>query len=346
MRHYSVKKSVFLFLLALVSVMLLGGSNIFLFEKKPSLYATLRHLGYPKVEHEADTMDVDLVRSGYELVHFGRTIHEGEKSAPISRHFVCTSCHNVEREDPDLSDLNPEKRLAYVREKGLPFLQGTTFWGMVNRESWFNDDYEKKYGDLVLPAQKSLKGALQLCSKECSQGRTLEDWELDAMLAYLWTLEIKLADLSLPDSLRKAIEQKPQDDSTAKQLMASIQAFYPQKSPATFVDAYPDYVEAQTVEHPNPENGRMLFEQGCMHCHQENGVALFTLDDSPLTFAKFQRNTDKFNRFSLPQITRYGTSPHVGHKPYMPLFTKERMSTKQLADLMAYMELMASAKAE
>ena len=48
--------------------------------------------------------------------------------------------------------------------------RGTTFYGITNRETWYNDDYYKKYGDLVKPANENLVEAVQLCAMECSQG--------------------------------------------------------------------------------------------------------------------------------------------------------------------------------
>ena len=65
----------------------------------------------------------------------------------ISKYYVCTTCHNLEIEDPDLRVSDPETRLTFAKENDLPFLQGSTFKGIVNRESWYNDDYVKKYGD-------------------------------------------------------------------------------------------------------------------------------------------------------------------------------------------------------
>ncbi|MEM1119867.1 MAG: hypothetical protein AAGJ18_05425, partial [Bacteroidota bacterium] len=69
----------------------------------------------------------------------------GKKTKKQSKHFVCTSCHNVVREDPDLSVTDPQARLVYAKENELPFLQGTTMYGAVNRTSFYNGDYYKKY---------------------------------------------------------------------------------------------------------------------------------------------------------------------------------------------------------
>ena len=37
-------------------------------------------------------------------------------------------------------------------------------YGTVNKVSWYNGDYFKKYGALVKPANQSLKEAIHLCA--------------------------------------------------------------------------------------------------------------------------------------------------------------------------------------
>ena len=90
-----------------------------------------------------------------------------------------------------------------------------TLYGIVDRTSWFNDDYVKKYGDLVAPANKSLVGATNLCSKECSQGRSLTDFEMDAVLTYLWTLGLRWGDLpedGIPLAMAETVAQRGDDE--------------------------------------------------------------------------------------------------------------------------------------
>ena len=145
---------------------------------------------------------------GKELVLYGKTSKpNGGKTKKQSKHFVCTSCHNIQREDPDLTVSDPQARLEYVQKNGMPFLQGTTLYGAVNRTSFYNGDYEKKYGDLVKPARNSIREAIQLCAVECAQGRRLENWELESVLSYLWTIGLKMEDLGLPEDLYDKIRK-------------------------------------------------------------------------------------------------------------------------------------------
>jgi len=133
-------------------------------------------------------------------VEAGRSIIEdgfaptpgGGKTGQQSKHFVCTSCHNTQREDPELTVSDPAARLAYTSDRDLPFLQGTTLFGAVNRDNYYNGDYYKKYGDLVDAARNDVRGAIQLCAVECAQGRSLDEWEVESILAYMWSKELQM----------------------------------------------------------------------------------------------------------------------------------------------------------
>ena len=119
------------------------------------LFKLMESLGYDSVDHFPDT-DVFGVSAnrGKEIVTKGFSSRPGGgRTKKQSKHFVCTSCHNIVREDPDLSNPNPQDRLIYSEEQGIPFLQGTSLYGAVNRERYYNDDYYKKYGDLVIAAR-------------------------------------------------------------------------------------------------------------------------------------------------------------------------------------------------
>ena len=69
----------------------------------------------------------------------------GGNTGQQSKHFVCTSCHNTQREDPDLTVSDPEARLFYTSERDMPFLQATTLYGAVNRDTYYNGDYSKNH---------------------------------------------------------------------------------------------------------------------------------------------------------------------------------------------------------
>ena len=147
----------------------------------------LKELGAEPAAHLVDkSVDNVSVEAGERLVLEGIASSPwGGKTRRQSKHFVCTSCHNVVKEDPDLRVADPEARLAYAAENGMPFLPGTTLYGVVNRKTFYNGDYEKKYGDLVRTAREDLREAIALCATECAQGRELENWEMESVLSYL-----------------------------------------------------------------------------------------------------------------------------------------------------------------
>jgi len=278
------------------------------------------------------------VRQGEEIVKYGRTTRNGKRSKRVSKHYACTSCHNVEREDPVLWESNPDTRLDYVKKKGLPFLQGTTFKGIANRESWYNDDYVKKYGtDKIELAHGDLREATQLCAVECAQGRPMKMWEMDAVLAYYWSLQYTLADLDMSTEELDNFSEMIQENKTEESIKF-LKSKYFQQSPANFFDSPPDKSVGYEGLQGDPVRGRDIYDLSCQHCHQPDGVSHYVMDNSKMTFRQLKRNITKDSHFSLYQIIAYGTYALPGHRPYMPHYPIERMSLQQVEDLRAYIE--------
>ena len=259
----------------------------------------------------------------------------GGSTRQQSKHFVCTSCHNIEKEDPDLAIVDPQARLEYTTKKGLPFLQGTSLYGVVNRETYYNDDYEKKYGKLVIPARNDLREAIQLCAVECAQGRKLKSWEVESVLAYLWTIDLKISDLNMSDQELELIYSALDDGSLTDTAITVIKSKYLSKSPAHFGTAHESLTEQKSYN-GDPKNGQLLYDNSCLHCHQDRKYSFFQLDNERLTFAHLDRKADGYGRHSLYQVSRYGVYSRSGKRSYMPQYTHERMSEQQLADLRAY----------
>ncbi len=278
---------------------------------------------------------------GEDLVRNGFSKRQGFKnSRRQSKHFVCTSCHNLEREDPDLSKADPQARLDYVIDKGIPFLQGTTLYGAVNRERFYNGDYEKKYGELVEPARDDIREAIQLCAQECAQGRKLKEWELESVLAYLWTIELKVSDLLLSDIEMQSIESAMTNDVLREEAVKLIKRKYLQGSPATFLSP-PEDRKVGTGYTGDKDNGKKIYDQSCLHCHYQKEYSFLHLDDNPMSFKYLDNGADSYSRHSIYQVTRYGTYSKYGKKSYMPNYPKEKMTDQQLADLRAYINYRA-----
>jgi mono/diheme cytochrome c family protein len=263
---------------------------------------------------------------------------EGGQTAKQSRHFVCTSCHNTVREDPDLAISDPQARLEYAQENGLPYLPGTTLYGAVNRSQFYNGDYEKKYGDLVRPARNNLREAIQLCAVECSQGRPLEDWEMESVLAYLWTIDLQMGDLKLNEAESESLGRALAGAASKKQAVELIRSKYLPGSPATFITPPEDRKVGYPGVEGDPNNGQLIYELSCLHCHAPGRYAFFELDNSRFSFSYLEKHMDRYTRYSIYQVARYGTSPLNGRRTYMPNYTLEKMSNQQLEDLRAYIE--------
>ncbi len=305
-------------------------------DQEDTLSETLFALGEEEPPHYLE-YDESMVKMGRALVFNQKyTSIDGKTARPISKYYSCVSCHNTKREDPNLKKVDQDARLQYAIDNKLPYLQGSTFWGIVNRETWYNDDYVLKYGDLVAPAKNSLRGSIKLCSEVCAQGRSLEEWEMNSILAYLWTLEMRIGDLGLNDDQLNQINEMKTSQSKDT-LITFLKSKYLQKSPATFVDPPKDKKKGYEEE-GRPALGKGIYENGCQHCHHPYGESDLVLDNARHTFKWLERNLANNDHKSVYEIVRKGTYSQLGHKEYMPHYTLEKMSNQQVEDLIAYIK--------
>lgn len=306
--------------------------------KDTPLSEVMTELGDKKPIHALTKVPTEQqIKQGRDLVTKGKTKGpNGKMTKRQSLHFVCTDCHTITREDPNNGVNSPDDRLKYAMENNIPYLQGTTLYGIVNRKSWYNDDYLKKYGKLVESSRDTMVNAIQLCATVCSQGRAFEDWELESVNAYLWSIENTLGDLNLTD--QELVELNKADKNGNNQvLIDKLNNKFVSVSHATFDEPMEKELR-KNGEGGNPENGKFIYKNACMHCHKHNGVTDLKLDPAKVTMKMFDKNLNKENDWNLYHIIREGTHPHVGYKPYMPLYTKERMSDSQIEDLISYVK--------
>lgn len=317
-------------LLALLSLTDIASTVLDINREQP-VREVLSALGEPLPDHYISALPPKAsIEIGEQIVHTGTA----ESVSLQSPHFVCTSCHNVEKEFADLRDTDPEKRLAYAVENNLPFLPASPLYGAVNRTTWYNGDYEKKYGKLVIPARNDLREAIQLCAVECSQGRRLKNWELESVLGYLWTLELKMEDLAIPETDYQKFENA--DDKNSAALIADLKSYYPTNSPAEFVTPPADRKAGYGLT-GDTEKGAQLYKHSCLHCHDNQRYSFFELNDSKITRKFLSKHFPKYSRYSIYQVSRYGAPSHPGKRAYMPQFTAEKMSDQQIEDLLAYL---------
>ncbi len=307
--------------------------------EKYSVSKVLKALGDEAYWEIDESISGVSAQKGHDLFHTGFiTSERGNKKRKQSKHFVCSSCHNVVKEELDLTQANPDKRLEYTYANGLPFLQGTTMYGAVSRRLFYNDDYEKKYGDLVFKARENIREAIQLCAVECAQGRKLADWEIESLLAYLWTIDLKIADLQLNgeelEELAKGLNGEDVDNAA---LIENIKSKYLAGSPAHFSDPNIDRA-LYGMQEGNADNGKKIYDSSCLHCHKNQRYSYFNLDSTQMSLRYLKNRINKYNDFSIYQVVRYGVHSIPGRRSYMPHYPVEKMSQQQLLDLRAYIE--------
>lgn len=301
----------------------------------------LNAFGEPYPDHRPSDMSEAQVEKGRDLIlHGSYKTASGGNARRQSRFFTCTNCHNMVKEDPDLRVSDPETRLDYALKNNLAFLQGTTLYGTVNKVSWYNGDYFKKYGDLVKPANKSLRAAMQLCAEVCSQGRSLTDDEMEASLAFLWSLELKLGDLKLSKSDWQKLQESQKTASSNPEMVKWLKSYYLAGSPATFVETPESKSEGYEVARtPDAKRGKAIYDASCLSCHNQQGPSKYLkLDHDKLSLGMLDRHITYDGHLGLYEIVRHGTYADAGHRAYMPHFTAERMSNAQVEDLRAYVE--------
>ncbi|MBT8190098.1 MAG: cytochrome c [Bacteroidia bacterium] len=341
------RSSIIIFLAILIVVFISATALVSTsFELEPGMRVSkvLAILGDDDLGHYPDTnvRGVSAER-GRQLVFDGIASKPGGGSTRRqSKHFVCTSCHNTKREDPDLRYSDPQARLEYTNEQKMPFLQATSLYGVVNRETFYNGDYEKKYGELVYAARNDIRGAIQLCAVECAQGRKLKNWELESILSFLWTIDLKIEDLNLDedqyDYLASAIKGNTDQDSA----ISLVKSRYISGSPAHFGSAYASHQSTEKLT-GNSENGKLIYENSCLHCHKERRYSFLNLDDEKITFQHLNSKAGGYGHHSIYQVIRYGVFSKAGKRSYMPQYPLEKLSDQQLKDLESYIEYRAKA---
>lgn len=274
-------------------------------------------------------------------------------SARLSKSYRCVHCHNLVREDVNLRSQEPEAREKLLRgsvashgekrDGSIPSLvPGTTFWGAINRTRFYNGTFQKynslKIADGSRMNPERIADAVQICSRFCSAGRYPEPWELDSILAALWELELKAKDLDLaPDAMRKVTDALSGSDPKATEEARTLvqNSFLNQalaevrEKPAHFTKNI-DVYEGGRTETGEAERGALVFSASCGGCHGADVAA-----PGVKVLARRAREDSNFYRAPLRGTERLGGL-------YMPLFTAQRLSARQLADVRAYLTKLKS----
>lgn len=294
----------------------------------------LQQLGNPLPTHVQLEPDPKYIDAGKKLIEQGwaRNPETNKKGSVISAVFLCTDCHNQVAEFAFPHESSSSKRLEYAMKNNIPFLPGSSFYGIVNRSVWYAGEYTKKYGDWAKRAQNDLSEAIQLCAKECSSGRMLEDWELKAVLAYFNQLQIGIDDLDLSPSERAKLQN---ENVSNENKSALLQEKLPPVPEAHFLNPISPN-QGKKYGEESIQRGKFIYENSCQHCHKPEGPSQLILDDYRSSFQWLWKQRDESTSENFLRAIRYGTSTYSGNKGYMPAFTKEKLSDAQLKDLMNY----------
>lgn len=280
------------------------------------------------------------IEYGAELILTGKSDGSGKagKAKPLSKSYTCASCHNVRLEDSDPAVPSPSSRLYYAQQQGMRFLPASSFYGLVNRTSFFNDEYRLRFSNEQLgPAKRKIREAIRFCNAEFNKGREIEDWEMESMLAYLWTLELKSSDLFLSKEEMMMYHMGSRDPDKRIEALRSLKSKYLQAIPAHF-SSHPEAPGTINPRKPRPEEGELIFRISCLHCHAEkkfSSIALDTSRQSRVAMMEKYFSTEKGK--SLEKLIREGSDRGKGKKPYMPAYSIERLSKEQLNNLGLYL---------
>jgi mono/diheme cytochrome c family protein len=314
------------------------------------VWDVLTYFGKVRLHAVDTTVEGASAEKGKEIVTQGFTTHPktGHKTRRQSKYFTCIACHNSSREFADMADNSAENRLAYAVKNNLPFLQGSTFFGIVNRDKYYNGGYQEKYGSVpdIKAAHKDLRKAIHVCATQCSQGRPLAPWEMESVLAYFWTLQLRLSDLNISAEEREKIEFAVKENTSVARAVNILEDKYIDAVPATFIESM-DYrtLDSQlSRDEDRLDSGKKIYELSCLHCHAGKKYSFFALDNSIKTFKFLTKKMQQGHEKSLLKITRHGTYPLSGKRAYMPHYSAEKMSDEQLMNLRIYVEKMAKAK--
>lgn len=294
------------------------------------LSEVLAALGAPDPAHRPLPLAGATAERGFEILTRGRTLTAAGDSTPVqSTYFRCIDCHLLEREDPSLRVSDPGARFASGALAKQRLLPGVTLHGAVNRSTWY-EGYERKYGALVAAARHDLREAIQLCSRECSQGRALEPWELEAVLAHLWTLELRIGDLDLASEELARVEAALAAGKPDPDVVALLREAYLDRTPSTFVAP-----AAFSAGPGDAAAGQAIFERACLACHGPGGPSRFDMT----SLDGWDDVVHARRAGELLSAVREGVPPPEGRKGrYMPEYSTERLSDAQLRDLMAWID--------
>lgn len=298
--------------------------------KETSLYKVLVSLGMEAANYELPNVNQKMIEQGRKIVVDGVLPREG--SPRQSEFFKCIDCHSVTKESENLMDSSPEVKQEYASTHNTTWAPGSTLKGLVNRSSYYNDEYREKYGSLLSDLEDGdLKGAIQICATACSQGTELNSEEMDAVLAYLWSLELNLGDLDLNKQDYLDLNNPDKTENDKEKLIQHLKTKFPQKERAHFVSYRKSYKKVKRAK-GNIQSGEQVWKHSCLNCHGADHM-----DDYGNKFSA--KSLQDMPAKILTRMIRKGSDQLSEDKwLYMPAYSKEKITDQQIKDLYEYIQ--------
>ncbi|MDF1658320.1 MAG: cytochrome c [Verrucomicrobiales bacterium] len=305
-----------------------------------SLQELLAGLGVNLPTQPPDSIADGQVDDGRALVFQGRLPDREDQK--LSAYFYCADCHSTERETHNLAEYNdPLAKLAYAIEKDIVMLPAPSLAGIVNREGYFQSESAERFG-----AEKAvlndLPAAIQFCSTTIARGRELDETELEAILAYLWSLEWRIGDLGFRGADLAELKRRALNPDEHRLIAEELKALYPLFTQST-VGVIPEdsFAGFDRKTDPDLESGAAVWLRSCIHCHGAGGASEHYFGDKPSTWRALQ---NAFREGLLYEHLRQGTFSKESRTAHMPSFSREKLSDAQVENLRAYIETKVSSE--
>ena len=150
--------------------------------------------------------------------------------------------------------------------------------------------------------------------------------------------------MNLDTNAQRQVQASIETGEKREEAIALIKSKYLQAAPGHFGEP-PESLEEgfPLIEQTNPERGRWIYQQACLHCHGSRLSAPMR-ESLGMNIESYEYLIEElFTEESLYNYIRRGTHPHdegfgADASLYMPLYPRERMSDQQVEDLRAFLE--------
>ena len=290
----------------------------------------LESLGLETKNSPPGADDPGLIKAGEELVLTGRLPNASGQR--LSSYFYCADCHHSHREHSELRPIPERDFLEHAVANDLPLLPASSFAGITNREGHFKNEIAALY-EPTDAAQLNLEDAVQFCSTEIARGRRLNAVEMQALLAYLHSLEWRINDLGIRGADLSELKRRAINPREHRKIGEDISSRFPSQVIAS-VDREDNSSETLTALDPNPQRGQQIWSAACLHCHGAEGASQHFFSNRKSTWKKLAVLVEDG---SVARHIRGKTETKNDSVVVMPPFPLEKLSQKDIKDLETFL---------